>query len=171
MSETTVPVGLEQILYLAAMDTDFREALLRDREAALVARGLTLRSSELTMLRLAPREQLEATIAGLDTSTESLERRGFLRAVAATVAGAAVGVALGGCEEPDVSMGIRADYREYDYTPIRGIEPDARRDAPRLDAAPDAKRVDAAPDAKRDVKILVEGPMPAGIRPEDGGGQ
>ena len=167
MSETTVPVGLEQILYLAAMDTDFREALLRDREAALAARGLTLRSSELTMLRLAPREQLEATIAGLDTSTESLERRGFLRAVAATVAGAAAGVAFGGCEQVEVSAG----HRDASYQDRWPFNLDAKRDAVRRDAAPDAKRVDAAPDAKRDVKILVEGPMPAGIRPEDGGGQ
>jgi hypothetical protein len=44
------------------------------------------------------------------------------------------------------------------------------RDVPKRDAAPDVKH-DAAPDAKRDVKILVEGPMPAGIRPDDGGGQ
>src|SRR5512136_763652 len=104
MRDTAVPVGLEQILYLAAVDAEFREALLRDREAALAARGLALRPSELAMLRVAPREQLESTIAGLDTSPANLERRGFLRAVAATVAGAAAGVALGGCEQVEVSM-------------------------------------------------------------------
>jgi hypothetical protein len=153
--KTTVPVGLEKILYLAAVDAEFRAALLEDREAALQARGLELRPSELSMLRLAPREQLEASIAGLDTSPGSLERRGFMRAVAATAATVVASSALGGCETVEKTAGIRPSdvrvERPSDYTAIRGIEPDGKTDA------------------KTDVQISVDAPMPAGIRPDDGG--
>jgi hypothetical protein len=69
--EREVQVGLEKILYLAAVEPGFREALLADRERAIAERGLELLPSERAMLELATREQLAASIDALDTSEAS----------------------------------------------------------------------------------------------------
>jgi len=93
-----VPIGLEKVLYAAAVDAEFRARLLRDRDGAVAGLGLELRPSELTALRLAPAAQLQAAIDGLDISVENLERRRFMRTVAgsiATVVGADVLVGCG----------------------------------------------------------------------------
>jgi hypothetical protein len=114
-----IPVGVEQVLYAAAVDDAFCEELLADREAALDAREIKLRDSELAMLRMVPAEQLRTTIAGMDTSPENLRRRAFLGAVAA---GSAV-VALGACSDP-VETGIRPDSTVVDLGPDAGLEQD-----------------------------------------------
>ena len=101
-----VPAGVERALFLAATDEAFREELLREREAAVARRGLELSPSELAMLRLAPREQLEATIASLDTTPASVQRRRFMQAVAVGAAALAAGA---GCGDDDV----KTDAPEY----------------------------------------------------------
>lgn len=117
-----IPIGVERVLYMAAVEPDFFEALLRDPEAAARGRGLELRASELAVLRHAPRDQLRATVRGMDTSPASLERRTFLGVVAA---GAAV-ASLGGCsEDDDPTRGIRPDAWPDAEDPTRGIRPDA----------------------------------------------
>jgi hypothetical protein len=142
-----VAVGLEKILYLAAVEPGFREALLADRERAVAERGLELGPSERSMLQLATREQLAASIDALDTSEASLARRGFMRAVAGAVTLAA-GSVLTGCGEestrgiqPDLpggfdSGGIRPwDVGTQDGLPApAGVRPD--------DLGPDAKKPD-----------------------------
>jgi hypothetical protein len=153
-----VPVGMERLLWAAATDAAFREALLRDRDAAAAARGFALRRSEVTMLRLAPREQLAAAIDGLDTSSASLERRTFMRAVAASVITLAAADALSGCGDeggkldvrpPGVDAGVRwegpmAGVRLEDGRPP-GADAGVRVDWPR--PGPDAGvRVDRGTD-------------------------
>ncbi len=148
-----VPVGLEKILYTAAVDSAFREELLADRERAIHARGLALEPSELAMLKLAPREQLAASIAALDTSEANLARRGFMRAVAGAVTLAA-GSVLAGCGDDAQPAGIRPNELGVDARyDTRGIQPDL----PRLDSGPPSAGVRAN-----------DGPMPAGIRPDGG---
>jgi hypothetical protein len=138
-STVDVPVGLERLLYAAAVDAEFREVLLRERETAARARGFSLRDSESAMLRTVPEAQLRAAIDSVDTTTENLERRTFLRAVAASAVTLAAGGALGGCGEekvqvhmndaggirPDGDAGPRRDTVTTDTAePSRGIRPD-----------------------------------------------
>lgn len=150
-----VTVGLEKVLYLAALEPAFREALLSDREGAIRARGLALQGSELAMLRLAPAPQLAASIDALDTSEANLARRGFMRAVAGAVTLAAGSVLAGvGCNT--ASDGVRPDPVDgggSDGGAVRGIQPDL----PRIDSGLPNAGVRAD-----------DGPMPAGIRPDGG---
>jgi hypothetical protein len=159
-----VPVGLEKVLYSAAIDPAFREALLRsdDRAGVVRDRGLKLQDSELAMLRLAPAEQLASAIGAIDTSETNLARRGFMRAVAGAVTLAA-GSVLAGCGDDaqpagirpdDVSAGVRPSDLGPDLSPSRGIQPDLPHVFESGGIRPD------------DVGVP-EGPMPAGIRPDD----
>jgi hypothetical protein len=149
-----VTVGLEKVLFLAALEPGFRAELLRDREAAIRARGLALQGSELAMLKLAPASQLAASIDALDTSEANLARRGFMRAVAGAVTLAAGSVLAGvGCNT--ASDGVRPDPVDggSDGGAVRGIQPDL----PRIDSGLPNAGVRAN-----------DGPMPAGIRPDGG---
>ena len=96
-----IPVRLEKVLYAAAADERFREELLAGPEEAAKRRGLRLGASELAMLRAIPREQLRATIEGMDVSPSNLERRRFMRAVAVGAASIAAAEALAGCSDDD----------------------------------------------------------------------
>jgi hypothetical protein len=127
-----VPVGLERVLYLAASDPGFRQALLRDRDAAVDARGFPLLPSERTALKVASTEQLEAAIRGLDVSAPSLERRGFMRSVAASAVTLAAVNALSGCDRapvpgvPDngpVMAGMDRSQPPWEGPPIAGDRP------------------------------------------------
>ena len=95
------------MLYVAATDEDFREALMADRAGAVQSAGLTLRDSELALLAAVPEPQLQAAIDGMDTSTPNVQRRTFMRVVAASAATVASATALG-CSD-DVATGIRPD--------------------------------------------------------------
>ena len=133
-----VPVGIERVLYSAAIDPEFREVLFRDREEAIRARGIVLESSELAMLRLTPTEQLASAIAALDVSETNLARRGFMHAVAGAVTLAA-GSVLAGCGEE----------------PTRGIMPDLPRSFDSGGIRPGDRGASEAP------------PAAGGIRPDD----
>lgn len=123
-----VPVGMERALLLAASDPDFRQALAEDAGAAVARWNLELRPSELAMLRAIPADQLEATIAGLDITPQNLQRRRFLRSVAAGVATLAAADAMLGCDgdddplPPDQGVGADAGVRQdgSPYTPDQG---------------------------------------------------
>ncbi len=152
MSEQDGPriiVGLERVLYLAATEPEFREALEQDAEEAIARRGLALGDSELAMLRAVPPDQLRANIRGLDISDDNLQRRTFLRAVAASAATVTSVAALTGCDDEDkqprVDTGIRADGGP-DLAASMGIKPDM-------------------PGADQKVKVPDHGPAPTGIRP------
>jgi hypothetical protein len=151
-----VPVGLERVLFLAATDAGFRQALLRKRDAAADERGLPLLESERTALKVASPGQLEAAIRGLDVSAPSLERRGFMRSVAASAVTLAAVNALSGCSDltpiaiagvGDGRIGVDAGVRVRDRGPELTLDiprayPDAgaRRDVPpiRPEAGSDA---------------------------------
>jgi hypothetical protein len=157
-----IPVGIEKLLFTAAIEPAFREALLRDREAAIRARGIALAPSELAMLKLAPASQLANAIDALDTSASNLARRGFLHAVAGAVTLAA-GTALSACDgdppkpERPAMAGQDGGLRDVADLPRPGPDAGVRIDAPVYH--PDAG-------STRDVAYL-EAPAPAGIRPDD----
>lgn len=92
-----VPMGLESVIYAAAVDGSFCRALLADPLAAVKERQIKLRPSEAAMLRATPRAQLQASIEAVDTSADNLQRRTFLRAVAAGALTISAAEALQGC--------------------------------------------------------------------------
>ncbi len=167
-----VPVGVERVLYTAAMEPAFRERLLAEREAAIEARGFTLRPSELAMIRLAPAEQLAAAIDNLDTSDRDLKRRGFLRAVAASLVTLAAADTISACAE-DVMAGQVAvdrggqpgDWGTRDTLGVdAGVRQDMAVDLPRAEMSPVGIRPDqGAVDLEIDL-----GPAVDGIRPDGG---
>jgi hypothetical protein len=177
-SQVRVPAGVERVLCLAAVDPEFRAALLgEDRERAIARRRLRLRESERRMLQLAPAAQLEAAIQGLDISPENLERRRFMGAVAASAAAiAAAGGSVAGCgdNDQDKDSGVPTEA---------GLDVAAGMDAGRLDRGADSSH-DGAPDdaLPLDDTVVTDDTVgldlswgsrpndaaPAGIRPDDG---
>jgi hypothetical protein len=104
-----LPVGVEKLLYIAATDQGFREALLNDREGAIDARGLSLRPSERSLLRSVPEAQLLSIIDGIDVSPENLARRGFLKTVAVATATVIAAEGLVACGDDATPAGIQPD--------------------------------------------------------------
>lgn len=94
-----IPVGLEQVLFLAASDPEFSRALFEDREGALAAVGLKLRGSELAIFKSIPDAQLRSSINAMDTSGDNVRRRTFLKTIAASVAAVGSAQLLSGCDD------------------------------------------------------------------------
>jgi len=135
-----IPVGIEKVLCLAAIEPEFRDELLSKRLGAVEARGLELRDSEQAMLRAAPRAQLEAAIDGLDVSEGNLGRRSFMRHVAAAAVTLAAGEALSGCEieGPSPDGGDTPDVNGHDleiYDGSMGCDASYPPDATDLDVS------------------------------------
>jgi hypothetical protein len=85
-----VTVGVEQVLYLAAVDSTFRTALLNDRATALFNMELT--PAEATILGEVDRSSLERMIEAISVRVHG--RRRFMQGVAAVATGAAVGTVV-----------------------------------------------------------------------------
>lgn len=167
-----IPVGVEQVLILAAREPAFQRALLRDRQEALQDRGLVLEPSEQAMLAAVPAQQLQAAVASVDVSPENVERRGFLRVVAAGAMTVAAAEALAACGD-DADTGIRPDTgvrRDFPYAglPDRGI-PDRSTPDRAVDHSkpPDAGTGDgsAADDADKQDKTWLDLKASWGSRP------
>ncbi len=121
----TLPVGVEQVLYLAVSDPTFREALLADRRSAVAEHGLELQPSEEAVLFGVPAATLEAMLDNFRVSDH--KRRSFMKAVAATTAGAAGAVMLDGCW---VDTGARPDV-DAEVPPTDGtVDASALEDVP-----------------------------------------
>ncbi len=101
---STLPVGVERVLFEAASDADFRKALLADRRGALAERTIPLQPSEEAVLFNVSGPALEAMIDNLRVPDH--KRRRFMKAVAAVSAGSAGAVMMDGCW---VSTGSRPD--------------------------------------------------------------
>lgn len=144
-----VPVGVERVMYLAAVDPVFRGRLLEDREAATAEQGLSLSASERLLLRAIPVAQLAAVIDGMDTSPGNVERRTFLRAVAAGSMVLAVGGSACGDDTKDVG-------------PKKDLGPDMGKDQGRT---MDGIRPDM-PGSKPEASVPDRGPSMDGIRPD-----
>ncbi len=169
--------GIERAVYLAATDRAFRDALLKDRTAAVAERGIKLSDSELGVLRATPEAQLQAAIDGVDVSEDNLRRRSFLRAVAVSAAALSVGQPLGKCarearaesKPPPVDIGVPKDVAGY--MPDMGSRPpDGIQDIPLITTdggGPDmGVRPGDLPPA--DIPQDVPGYVPdAGVRPPD----
>ncbi|MFH2008519.1 MAG: hypothetical protein ABI333_18170 [bacterium] len=99
-----IPVGLEELLGMAAAEQAFAEVLLDDPAAAADAGGLTLTATEATILRAVGRETLSQMIARLRQRQPETERRAFLEQAAAALAVVVGGAAAAsGCKGQDKS--------------------------------------------------------------------
>jgi hypothetical protein len=172
----SVPVGLEQLLIAAAVDADFRRELIRDRERAATRRGLELTGSERSVLAVAPDAQLEAMIDRLDTSEKNLERREFLRAVAATAVTLAAGTGLEACggsgdkpaaetDAPFKGESQQLQVPEPDSMPPTGIRPDEIPEPVQPMAGVQAETPDASVSPTSEIPIQETRPT-KGIRPD-----
>ena len=103
----TVEVGLERLLYLAATDGRFREALLEDRAGAVAAAGLALSDGEAAVLACVDRDALAAMIDAV--TPRDRPQRPFLRSVALTFLALATTTADVACG-PVTTKGIEPDW-------------------------------------------------------------
>jgi acyl carrier protein len=119
---------IEVLLKKASVDPAFKAAFLELRGEAALEIGLTLEPAEATMLRLVPREQLEAIIA--KTSVPEEHRRAFLGQAAAAMLSALVLVAAGSgnAAEPSPASDVPAPPM------FGGVRPDS---PPSRDPNPD----------------------------------
>ncbi len=128
-----IPVGLEQVLFTAAVSPAFGAELLERRLDAVADQGFSLTGIEQSVLRAIPRDQLATMIANIDVSQQNVARRDFLRSVAATLGVAAVGQSLVACDPPaEPTKGIRADQPTVPVEPSRPSEPPVSKDHPQV---------------------------------------
>ncbi len=128
--EDGVPMGIEALLSMAAVDDQFSNALLQDRDEAILASGVQLTKHEQAILGLVDNAALEHMIASVHGLIPESERREFLgRSAAAMLFLMSGGAALGasGCKEinPMTATGSRPDPPGPPPTPIEtGSRPD-----------------------------------------------
>jgi len=92
-------VRLEQALYLAATDTEFRNRLLENRSSALDGAGIRLNKIEEMTLAAVSNETLNRMIAAV--RPEDHGRRKFMQTIAASTAALAAGAAMVSCDKND----------------------------------------------------------------------
>lgn len=96
-----IPVGLERLLGMAAVDEGFCQALVADWRGAAAASGLELLPTEARILEVTSSQQLRQMIAQVPRRLVAEDRRAFLsQATAALLAlagGAAVATSAAGC--------------------------------------------------------------------------
>jgi outer membrane biosynthesis protein TonB len=95
-TQVKIPVGIEKVLYLAATDAGFREALFADRAEALGRPGVNLLPDEAAVLKCIPDDRLEMMIAQIDPSAHG---KRFMQKVAACAVALAATTAGAGCEQ------------------------------------------------------------------------
>ena len=101
-----VPVGLEQLLYLAARDEALKADLLADRNGTVERLGVKLRPTEATTLDSVSDAALRAMIERI--LPDNPKRRKIMRLVAATATSLAAGTAVISCDEADRTAGVDA---------------------------------------------------------------
>lgn len=103
-TQVQVPIGVEKLLYRAAEDEEFKTKLIENRRIALQESGLSLRSSEMTLLSAISAAAIEKMI---DKIVPANPRRSkFMSMIATAAASFVVGTVESGCS---VEMGISID--------------------------------------------------------------
>ena len=123
----SIRVGLERVLYRAAVDKGFRKALLKDRDGALRAAGMELSAGETAVLSSVDRDALATLIDNVRPEARKDHR--FVKAVAATFVTLATGTTACDMNTDTVQAGIPTDVPpqtdlNMDYGAIAGIQPD-----------------------------------------------
>jgi hypothetical protein len=160
-----VPVGLEQLLAMAAASGEFARALREEPDSAIAACGVRLTDTERAVLRATPRPMLAKMIAQVESALPRPERRLFLEQAAAALAvllGAGTlaackdsgkGTKSGGVSDPmDTRRPMDAMKRSTDG----GVKPDKRPVPPAIGGVrPDKREVPQA-------GATIERPRPSG---------
>jgi len=124
---TEVPIGLEQLLAMAATSEEFSRALLDDRDSAVEVSGVTLTRTEWAILKATSDPVLDQMVSQVDVRLPKPERRQFLeRAAAAVVLLVGTGAAAsckGKGSAP--SKPGEADPVPKDMRPMDSVRPDA----------------------------------------------
>lgn len=136
-----LPVGIEQLLTIAALDAVFLERVAADPVAAATARGIRLDGAEVALLRNATPALLRQMAERL-VVPRTMDRGTFMKAVAASIVAMVTGNAFllcSGCTGADTyeydGGGARQQwvtyggYTCYLYVPER-VDADASRPAP-----------------------------------------
>jgi len=108
----TVPIGLERLLAMAAVDERFADALISDREKAIASSGVDLTGAEKGIILSASDDALRQMIGSITGRIPTRERRHFLRKSAAALlalvgGGILTSAGLGGCDKstsPDIPI-------------------------------------------------------------------
>lgn len=156
----TVPVGLEELLGMAAVDPEFAAALLTDPAAAVAASGLDLTPTEQAILGALDQAALVPMIVRVGQTLPEPERRAFLEQAAAAVVVLVGGAAaLAGCKGDGGSKLTKQKRRTR--------QPDWRDQAD-TGARPDRPHPRARPKARPDASVEMPKKPPkvtTGIRP------
>lgn len=114
-----VPIGLERLLGLAAVDDRLAAELARDPVALAEGCGIVLEPTELTVLTATPPGGLLRMLDGLRAGLAEPARREFMKraAVAVTALLAVSGAAAAGCKKTTPESGSNATSKPADMEP------------------------------------------------------
>ncbi|TET35909.1 MAG: twin-arginine translocation signal domain-containing protein [Planctomycetota bacterium] len=124
-----IPIGIEQILAMAAVDDKFAAALLENREAAMKASGVEVTATEKGILTVIDNAALRQMIENVRGRIPVRERRAFLKksaaALLALVGGGFLTTASLAEAAQEAAGGVRADRgARPDKPATKGIRPD-----------------------------------------------
>jgi hypothetical protein len=104
-----IPAGIEKAIYRAAIDPDFRQELLENRNRAIESHGLKLTDVENRILENIPEGRLELIIDRIRPARHG--KRMFMKSIATAVVTLATGTAAVSCEE---DRGVESDIPSFD---------------------------------------------------------
>lgn len=121
-----IPVGVEELLSMAAVEPEFAQALMERPEETIQASGVALTESEQAILKSVGPGNLAAMIDGVRGVMPDEQRRDFLGRSAAAVLLLASGVGSGAaaCDWGMKATGSRPDPVEHKYPAPTGARPD-----------------------------------------------
>ncbi|MFH1434133.1 MAG: hypothetical protein ABIJ56_00315 [Pseudomonadota bacterium] len=138
----SIPVGIEKVLYRAAIDPAFRDLLLADRKKAVESEHMMLSPSEMTILGNVSASALRIMIDRIKPLGHG--RKKFMKSVAAAVVTLASGTAAIACDcQHSTCGGIMPDYYEdrvdlmEEQDIIDGVRPDVPEEVVETADVPD----------------------------------
>jgi hypothetical protein len=128
----SIPQGLERLLTLAGISTEWRSKVLADPFGAAAEAGIGLSASERAILKAVPRSALEAMAGSFARKHGSSAVVRYATGAVAAAALLATGIAYGG-DSPATKGGVRADdpepKRPVGMETEGGVRPDVPEDA------------------------------------------
>ena len=154
-----IPVGIEELLAMAAVDSEFADALFANRDRAIDASGVSLTATERAIIGATDTSMLSQMIKNVQGAIPDADRRTFMQRSAAALLAFLGGAAVVGAAACDQKVtGSRP------IVPNAGVRPEgnpAKAAESTKDTPPDAEtdKPDAPP-PKPDA-----GPPPSKVRP------
>ncbi len=126
----SVPVGIEELLAMAAVDKDFAQALLLNRDNATTSSGVHLTATEKNILAATDNAALKIMINSIGDKIPERDRRDFLKKSAAALLAIVGGEFVTECSTSSyATKGIRPDHPN-NVGKTRGICPDRPPEEP-----------------------------------------